>query len=324
MSKYGQSRVLHAVEASRRAMTVLARPGAGRVHSVFHRCVNVTRSRGEWLTLCEAPFPRMPDGIVVEQLGEEDFLAMGIVPGAAVRIFEGGLSIPEADLAIEARHARVFDTKRARLDFAGNAAQLRRNLETARQTIIECGSEEGFGRMRDVLLGGGVRREVKPETLSEALCARGSTAIGALLDGLRCGDREAMRRGAVALMGLGVGMTPSGDDFLAGLAAALYVSDGYGEFFDVLRQLLNDGTRTTDLCELGHRRIADGEISDVLYEPMRLMVEGDEKAVREAVTALLKQGSSSGTEMALGVCLGMALEGARERCGAERSEFSLC
>lgn len=324
MSTYGRSRVLHAVEVSRRAWSVLARSGVGRVHSVFHRCINITTRRGDWLTLCVVPFPRTPDGILVERLGAEHFQALGVVAGATVRIFEEVLSIPDADVALEAGHARLFDTKRERLAVAGREQQMRCNLEIARHTVIESGSEEGFGWIREALLAGNARHGYREQTLTAALCVRGGLAIEALLEGLRRNDRAVMRKGAAALMGLGLGSTPSGDDFLAGLAAALYERDGYDAFFGVLNGLLDEGGRTTDLCEQGYRRIAEGDIADVLYEPIRVIVECGEKAVHEAFMALLKQGNSSGTEMAIGICVGMALEGAPERRGDERSEFLPC
>jgi hypothetical protein len=319
------------------------------VHSVFCQCFNITRPDGSWLTVARAPFPRTPDAIIVEARAHAagvahaagaaaagaahgphrahgayeahrahearataaahaaDFYSFpGLEPGMAVEIAPGKIAIPGAGagtgIEIALDGAPLFDTRRLPFPRAGrDPARATRNLNTARALIRR------DGRACDAPE---FRRRAEP-------------ALAALVAAIIAGDdatiadaAAAMRPHCEALLGLGIGLTPSGDDILGGLAAGLFLGgaardgDGGGggkRFLAALRDLLRDDGRTTDVSARALKLCMDGEISDGVFEAARAILFDDEAATTRAVSSLLAIGHTSGTETARGLCLGLRL-----------------
>lgn len=301
---------LIASEVSRRTVAVTSRSGVGRVHSVFRRCFNVVQPSSEWLTVGLAPFPRTPDGIIVTCTRAVDFKAEGLVPGAAVCCASGFLSVPQAGLRIRLRAARIFDTRRTPLEFSGARRRVARNLVTAWKTLDDRGRQEGLGWARAVLRPSDDGTSPGGCDYPDDLCRRAVPAIMALRIGIRSNDAAAMQRQVETLLGLGVGLTPSGDDVLGGLAAGLFlggVPETRNSFVSVLREVLRQEGRTTEFSAHALRCIVDGEIPEIIHNVARDIGEREESDVERAMATLLSYGSTSGTEIALGLCLGVGL-----------------
>lgn len=301
---------LIAQEVSRRTIAVTTRPGVGRVHSVFRRCFNVAHPPADWLTVALAPFPRIPDGIIVASSRWADFKGEGLTPGATVCWANGVLSVPEAGLRINLGAARTFETRRPPLGLAGATKRIARNLETAWTVLGDHGCAEGLGWARTVLRpldGGASQGKYEYPT---ALCRRAVPAIMALCAGIRSNDVAVMQREVATLLGFGVGLTPSGDDVLGGLAAGLVLAgtpEGQSSFVSVLRAALRQEGRTTEVSVHTLRCITDGEISDIIHDAARAIAGREKPEVESTMLSLLSYGSTSGTETALGLCLGLRL-----------------
>jgi len=120
------------------------------------------------------------------------------------------------------------------------------------------------------------------------------------------------------LVGLGLGLTPSGDDFLGGL---LFAADSLkmaypGEFSwedEVVRDLIDWArTRTHPISHVILHDLALGHGPEPLHEVVRslLMGRGSECLVA-AVSRLLRMGHSSGWDILAGVLTGMLLVSGR-------------
>jgi hypothetical protein len=148
-----------------------------------------------------------------------------------------------------------------------------------------------------------------------ALAARGVPA--AAVDALRIAqddqDPAATRRAVRALVGLGAGSTPGGDDVLAGTLAGLHATGR-----DVLVQQVwvaaRDGlaARTTmvsaDLLRLAAAGHACAEAIAVLRAAARPVghVAYDELGLAEAIRRLLAVGHTSGADLATGLAIGLS------------------
>ena len=122
--------------------------------------------------------------------------------------------------------------------------------------------------------------------LSEVLDAGATPAIG---------DREAVR----GLIGLGPGLTPSGDDFLVG-ALALLDAIGERDAHTALARAIVDllAERTTPLSACFLRAAAAGHVGEALHRAVSSAITGDADA---AVAAIEKIGHSSGWDMMAGI-----------------------
>jgi len=114
------------------------------------------------------------------------------------------------------------------------------------------------------------------------------------IDGLMRGDADA----AVGLLGLGRGLTPSGDDFLCGFFSTLYAA--CDNRFDAVRDaLLQNLDRTTAISAAYVKSALQNEYCTVYDRAVRTVLSDEPFALN--CDFVLKMGASSGTDTLLGV-----------------------
>jgi hypothetical protein len=123
-------------------------------------------------------------------------------------------------------------------------------------------------------------------------------------------DRNAARLSETAhqLIGLGPGLTPSGDDFLVGWLRGLWLmrknTPGVCQMLDHLRHaLLPDvGARTSRVGAEFIRYAMEGAFAEVLDRAaLALLAPSRPRVMQSAVSRLLAQGETSGTDTMLGL-----------------------
>ncbi|HEX6698807.1 MAG TPA: DUF2877 domain-containing protein [Solirubrobacteraceae bacterium] len=135
-----------------------------------------------------------------------------------------------------------------------------------------------------------------PSALSPA-----RAVVAALLAALRSGDPAARLRAAHDLVGRGPGLTPEGDDLLAGAAAVAAAAGDPLVLPPRLRELTTPLSAT--LLELAAAGAAP--------RPVHALLDLDDAEWRTALRALERLGASSGRAIALGVGGAAAALGAR-------------
>ena len=129
--------------------------------------------------------------------------------------------------------------------------------------------------------------------------------LAALRGAVRRADLEAALRTATRLIGLGPGLTPAGDDVMAGTIAGLVLlGHPAAERFAVGVCSLTAG-RTTELSAALLRHAAAGRVSAEYAAVLRGLV--GERPLLPAVDRLLATGASSGRALALGLCTAIDL-----------------
>ena len=136
--------------------------------------------------------------------------------------------------------------------------------------------------------------DADPHHLGEPLASR----VSRLRAAVATADAPAVRRAAVRLLGLGPGLTPSGDDVLAGLLLGLAPSRVRSALADVAAAA---GERTTALSATLLRQAAAGHAAPPVVAVADALAAGDAARVRQAVPALLAVGHSSGYDTACGL-----------------------
>jgi len=103
--------------------------------------------------------------------------------------------------------------------------------------------------------------------------------------------------GAVALLaGLGPGLTPAGDDALAGLLFVRRILEGKGALLDAAA-----GARTTEIAAAFVSWAARGQALAPGHDLIAAAANGDRKACAAAAGALARIGETSGADFALGI-----------------------
>lgn len=134
--------------------------------------------------------------------------------------------------------------------------------------------------------------------------------IARLAAALRAGDAEASYLAAFPLLGLGTGLTPSGDDLVgATLFARLLAArvEGDHERWNAVAQRLADDvvTRSNEISAALFADLVAGESFASLAGLVRALCADDHPGAVNAARALAPIGHSSGWDMLAGVVLGL-------------------
>jgi Protein of unknown function (DUF2877) len=161
---------------------------------------------------------------------------------------------------------------------------------------------EGVRQLRNALYGEGVPHSAF--TLPGLPTGPGGP-LAALRGAVRRADLEAALRTAGRLVGLGPGLTPAGDDVMAGTVAGLVLlGHPAAQRFAAGVYALAAG-RTTELSRALLRHAACGRVSAEYAAVLHGLV--GERPLGRAIDGLLSTGSTSGRAMALGLCTAIDL-----------------
>ena len=133
--------------------------------------------------------------------------------------------------------------------------------------------------------------------------------IRALRAGLRANDVAVAEQASVALIGLGIGLTPSGDDFLVGLLAGLEASDHpmRDALAAVIAREAPGRTTTFGVALLEHA--CRGEFSQRLHDVLVAVAARDAAGLRRAIARATAYGATSGADTMAGLSGALAVAG---------------
>lgn len=149
----------------------------------------------------------------------------------------------------------------------------------------------------------GARKDPYGSKLSDALRTGSRTLCRALCERSDKNVAEAAAR----LIGLGPGLTPSGDDFIVGAfcirQACTPIADGKGVFRSdgTLRALTTLAESTTSVSRMYLHAALRREFAPHVSGAVRSLLEEDERFVAESMEKLLRFGASSGFDVLTGM-----------------------
>jgi hypothetical protein len=248
---------------------------AGAVSAVHRRVCVISLVDDSLLTLATPAIGRLPRGITLDAPPEFTFhriVARGVDIGA-----RGGiLRIGGSALSIDLRPATPWRSRLGDLSLDGaRDAAVAQALETARAALRQDGS-------------------------GDALVRVAGARFAALASATRTLDAAAAGDAMSALVGLGEGVTPAGDDYLVGFFAGLWASAGWAAlrraFVAALRERLTRSALETSRVSRVYLEAAfDGEVSERLFDLAGAIATGSaDAAVHCAAASVLAVGHSSG------------------------------
>jgi hypothetical protein len=161
---------------------------------------------------------------------------------------------------------------------------------------------EGVRQLRTALYGDGVPHSAF--TLPGLPTGPGGP-LAALRGAVRRADLDAALRTSTRLVGLGPGLTPAGDDVMAGTIAGLVLLGHPAAERFAAGVLALAGGRTTELSRALLRHAAVGQVSGEYAAVLHGLV--GERPLAPAIAGLLATGSTSGRALALGLCTAIDL-----------------
>lgn len=280
----------------------------GSVHSVFHQACNLRLESHALLTLLLAKQNNVPNGIRIDPAFQLPFLNL-IRVGQPVACRGGILRIGESDLSIDLRTARPWriDLKELHIDLS--------QPSQARAWTVAWSELKNSARKSDLstkIIDMHSRSQQPHGNSSTLECLEHSSrhTVLALLQATKHFQLEKAKTSIRPLIGLGPGLTPSGDDFLVGYLAGLWSTTDHSstrtQFLAALdRELAETSQSTTDISCTYLRSAAQGHVSEpIAILAHRLKRANNTASVRTAAQVALQVGHSSGTDGVLGLLLG--------------------
>jgi hypothetical protein len=256
-----------------------AAPWEGRIAAVFHHGVLLTTSDERLLHLHAGPRLVSPFSLRIEEPFARMLRNIPLAPGMPVRQTGPAIEIAE-HLRLGLDGVTYYQSPKPSPGEIDSRA-----VQTAHQLLGSQGRTGGL----DALPGM-------------------QTIFAAIQQALAAGDLALLGEATRGLIGLGPGLTPSGDDSLVGCLRGLWLmSEDEAAAREMLaylghRLLPGLGDRTTQVGAEFIRYALDGTFAEILdHAAEALMAPTNPQRVQFAVTRLLAQGDTSGTETTRGL-----------------------
>jgi len=114
---------------------------------------------------------------------------------------------------------------------------------------------------------------------------------------------------AASLIGLGPGLTPAGDDFLVGLFTVFNIENhqyfSHHSFCEEV--VLHAKALTNDISYMALAKAAAGQVRESIIDLMEALFRGSEEELISSLRRVLAIGSTSGTDIALGIIAGLEM-----------------
>jgi hypothetical protein len=301
-------RFARAVSIGPAAFDTLKRSAAGEVHSVFDRTFNILIG-DELIGVAQSGVSRSPINLITDIPSGERMPSLGVRRGMQVqkvgnRVFVGGV------LEISLEGAELWWPK-TRAERCLSPELIRRNLELAKRLAAGKVGREGLGQLLkhiDEIAAGKMPQTSDLNMVAKAVLPR----LVDLVKATKSENVNGVKGAAQKLIGLGPGLSPSADDTLSGFTAALWwVSHSLGEGIDRVKKInetiISCSGATTLLSQQLLRNAAKGETNERVGELLDAILAGEPPKVESGVKEVLKIGETSGTDMIVGVLVGLNL-----------------
>ena len=110
-------------------------------------------------------------------------------------------------------------------------------------------------------------------------------------------NRHPIKRAVTYLAGLGSGLTPSGDDYLLGVMASLWLTKNT-HFLDEIAWLSSQ--KTTSLSAAYLMAASKGDFAECWHDLAQAVLYQDPKALRDSISEFIQIGASSGRDALVG------------------------
>jgi Protein of unknown function (DUF2877) len=274
----------------------------GTVVAVFTRSFYVADPTGSLACIGPPGLGRGPLNMLCDLPRDLDWPARGLRPGLGAR---GDGIILRID-GIRALSLEKAEMWRPEVPSGILHPEILAGALAGLPALVSRAGDEGFAPLI-VPLARGVGDELAAAASAVPLLRLAAPGIAALLEWLRAGGEGAPSERAEILIGLGPGLTPSGDDLLGGVMIALHALGRGARAARLAAWALPLAETRTGAISRAHLACAAaGEGSAALHDFLAASLTGDTAALAETVAALGAIGHSSGWDMLAGAVLACA------------------
>ncbi|MGG1658460.1 DUF2877 domain-containing protein [Brevibacillus sp. NRS-1366] len=285
---------IHALSGDAEFLRVLASSRfSGTVHSIFERTINLQCDQnGELYTISCNQLDNGPNSLVIDL---KRFHETGLKVGDAVS-GNGQTLLIGTKMAILTEQAKEWECILP--PYPSNIETLQVNTAFMKEYIAAHGK------------CGGMKKHPGPNTPFEAEMSNMLAQRSVLLrEALAARLIDVALGHALGLVGLGPGLTPSGDDFLVGLFSITNMQDApcclSCHFLEEM--VIKSMQLTNEISYMMVKKAASGQVRESLVQLLQALTNGTLEELTSALETVISIGSSSGTDMALGLICGLEL-----------------
>ncbi len=273
----------------------------GEVLAVHPRSCYLVGEEGDIYAVVPETYGNGPLNVVIPASYAE--ILEALAPAALVTSSGRYLILGES-LEVGLEKAVLWDPK-AHPALGADPAGLYRSLTELYKTAVARSPEQSLARLLPYL-----REEDLPAPFQTvAHFPRSHALIGGLVTSLARRSRRSLKVVASSLAGLGPGLTPAGDDFLAGVLLALAMVQEHredGELMELGRLLLDTAAPRTHEISAAYLKAAHvGEASERWHDLFGAVVVGEAQPIATAALGVMTAGETSGADMLAGFLAGM-------------------
>lgn len=275
---------------------------AGKVHSIFKRVINFQSADNKLYSILKQDLDNGPYAIRLATNDSIGFLDLDINKGDLVFLRNNRLEISNK-LFVNLEKGELWGPKKLAINLHQCKSAFQKNLNVYHE-LLQANTAWG-----------GAKYYYAKNHLSQ-LCKPNVTLIEKELEKrigffLSCLDQEPkiLQESVQALIGLGNGLTPSGDDFLIGFITVLNLIDEEKmqmTFAKLTNLLKNMDLSTTDISVTMLKASIEGRAREKLLNFVNcLCTTQNEDILIDSIEKFFSIGSLSGTDMATGVVTGL-------------------
>ncbi|WP_083402182.1 DUF2877 domain-containing protein [Bacillus sp. MUM 116] len=263
---------------------------SGFIHSTFNRTFNFfCRENGELYTIASSQMDNGPNTIVIE---ENSFEKLNLEVNDIVYSNHHILYIADK-MAITLE--RVENWESILPTYPEDLNSLKINLNKMKSYIDIHGKS------------GGIKKALSQTPFEKEMSNLLEKRTNLLFSELLKNQMPNALQHAVSLIGLGPGLTPSGDDFLVGLFTILNMRNSPfkpDNFFceEVVKKAKS---LTNDISFMALKKASRGQVRESIIALVQSLINGKENELILSLKNVLNIGSSSGTDIALGLICGL-------------------
>lgn len=279
-------------------------PFKGQVHSVFQHAINIRRENGMIITLVTPGEDDLPQGARLNGYPGMNLLETGATPGQHVTCWNSQVRWEVIPLQVDLLTANTWCCNFDNLPKAVASPIQSEAIKIILALLEEHFLHEPAGLHPGLLTGAHLATE-------SSLNHRIGEATHEIIHATRLGH-TIPEKAIQQLVGLGPGLTPSGDDFLVGFLAGLWslsVHHPHRRRFTLQLGHIISATAHKHTGEISYTYLfhaARGQFSRRLFELVRLLFIGaSAERVLHATRAVLSGGHTSGRDLLIGFLAGL-------------------
>ncbi|GAA0352796.1 DUF2877 domain-containing protein [Bacillus horti] len=274
----------------------------GIVHSVFNKVINFKDHKNQLHSLLHRDMDNGPYSIRVDRKGSCSFQDFLIHVNDAVYMSKDYLVIGNL-FKLKLSRSRLWQPQPIKLDLNRAYDLLNKNIERYNQYLLVSGSSGG---VKHYYLKNHLHLPVKhhPTLIEKELEKRILNFRWSVQN-----NGQALEEHINALLGFGNGLTPSGDDFLAGYILALNTVQRR-EASKILRKIKGllgaQKLPTTDISITMLKATLEGKTREYIHQFICSLFDDDDSRMIRNTEQVLAIGSSSGTDLSIGISVGLS------------------